>query len=113
MTIVDPKLLLERVRAERAAKVAQAGPPGGKQSPATNGNGADRLVIATAADLEMCGVDWLWPGRFARGKIGLVAGLPDYGKGQIAAFIAAAVTAAIKLPCDEGSVRQGNVIWFN
>ena len=73
----------------------------------------DELVIATAADLEMCGVDWLWPGRFARGKFGLVAGLPDMGKGQIAAFIAAAVTAAIALPCDEGSAPQGNVIWFN
>jgi hypothetical protein len=35
------------------------------------------------------------------------------GKGQIAAFIAAAVTAAIALPCDEGSAPQGHVIWFN
>jgi len=74
---------------------------------------SDELVIATAANLEMCGVDWLWPGRFARGKFGLVAGLPDMGKGQIAAFIAAAVTAAIALPCDEGTAPQGNVIWFN
>jgi hypothetical protein len=73
----------------------------------------DDLVIAVAADLEMCGIDWLWPGRFARGKFGLIAGLPDYGKGQIAAFIAAAVTAAIQLPCDEGNAPQGNVIWFN
>jgi hypothetical protein len=73
----------------------------------------DELVIAVAADLEMCGIDWLWPGRFARGKFGLIAGLPDYGKGQIAAFIAAAVTAAIALPCDEGNATQGDVIWFN
>jgi len=61
----------------------------------------------------MCGVNWLWPGRFALGKIGLIAGLPDYGKGQIAAFLAAAVTAAIELPCAEGNAPQGNVIWFN
>jgi hypothetical protein len=73
----------------------------------------DDLVTDAAANLEMCGVDWLWPGRFARGKFGLIAGLPDMGKGQIAAFIAAAVTAAIELPCDEGSATQGNVIWFN
>jgi AAA domain/Bifunctional DNA primase/polymerase, N-terminal len=73
----------------------------------------DELVITTAANLEMCGVDWLWPGRFARGKFGLVAGLPDMGKGQIAAFIAAAVTAAIELPCDEGNAPQGSAIWFN
>jgi AAA domain-containing protein/primase-like protein/bifunctional DNA primase/polymerase-like protein len=74
---------------------------------------ADELKIVWASDLEMCGVDWLWPGRFALGKIGLVAGLPDYGKGQIAAFLAAAVTAAIELPCEEGGTPQGNVIWFN
>ena len=73
----------------------------------------DELVIAKAAELEMCGVDWLWPGRFARGKLGLVAGLPDMGKGQIAAFIAAAVTAAVALPCSEGGATQGDVIWFN
>jgi putative DNA primase/helicase len=75
---------------------------------------ADTTLHRTAADeLEMCGVDWLWPGRFALGKIGLIAGLPDYGKGQLAAFITAAVTGAIKLPCGEGSTPQGNVIWFN
>jgi hypothetical protein len=73
----------------------------------------DKLITAAAADLEMYGIDWLWPGRFARGKFGLIAGLPDYGKGQIAAFIAAAVTAAIELPCGEGNTPQGNVIWFN
>src|SRR5262249_1452858 len=92
------------------------------QAPAANGDEQaadqhtdqnDELAIVTAADLEMSGVDWLWPGRFARGKFGLVAGLPDMGKGQIAAFIAAAVTAAIALPCDEGTAPQGNVIWFN
>jgi putative DNA primase/helicase len=73
----------------------------------------DDLVTTAAASLEMCGVDWLWPGRFARGKFGLIAGLPDMGKGQIAAFITAAVTAAVALPCDEGKAPQGNVIWFN
>jgi hypothetical protein len=73
----------------------------------------DELVTTEAADLEMRGIDWLWPGRFARGKFGLIAGLPDMGKGQIAAFITAAVTAGIELPCGEGAAPQGDVIWFN
>src|SRR5262249_17467786 len=73
----------------------------------------DDLVTTAVTDLKMSGLDWLWPGRFARGKIGLIAGLPDMGKGQIAAFITAAVTAALELPCNEGSAPQGNVIWFN
>jgi hypothetical protein len=79
---------------------------------ATDGEDA-ALHIVDADDLDMQGLDWLWPGRFARGKFGLIAGLPDMGKGQIAAFIAAAVTADIELPCDEGHAPQGNVIWFN
>jgi RecA-family ATPase len=61
----------------------------------------------------MSGIDWLWPGRFALGKISLIAGLPDMGKGQIAAFLAAAVTNALALPCGEGKAPQGKVIWFN
>src|SRR5262249_21463177 len=78
-----------------------------------DGDQNDALVTAEAADLKMCGIDWLWPGRFARGKFGLIAGLPDMGKGQIAAFITAVVTAGKALPCDEGSAPQGNVLWFN
>src|SRR5215469_13832301 len=73
-------------------------------------NGAASDVRAsTASKLEMRGITWLWPGRFALGKIGLIAGLPDYGKGQIAAFLAAAVTAGIELPCGEGIAPRGNV----
>src|SRR5262245_4625073 len=96
------------------AQARRAPDGGGEQGDQTDEEaGDDDLVIAAADELEMCGVDWLWPGRFARGKFGLIAGLPDMGKGQIAAFIAAAVTAGVELPCDEGSAPQGNVIWFN
>jgi putative DNA primase/helicase len=74
---------------------------------------ADGLVTVTADALEMRAVEWLWPDRFALGKIGLIAGLPDMGKGQIAAFIAAAVTNKVALPCGEGTAVQGSVVWFN
>jgi putative DNA primase/helicase len=47
---------------------------------------ADGLVTVTADALEMRAVEWLWQDRFALGKIGLIAGLPDMGKGQIAAL---------------------------
>jgi putative DNA primase/helicase len=108
MSYVDPKKILREVRAELAHR-----PHNDDDQHHRHANPNDELVIATAADLEMCGVDWLWPGRFARGKFGLIAGLPDMGKGQIAAFIAAAATAALALPCDEGNAPQGDVIWFN
>ena len=70
-------------------------------------------MVTAAATLEMRGLDWLWPDRFARGKFGLIAGLPDMGKGQIAAFITAAVTAASSYPATRAVLPQGNVIWFN
>jgi DNA polymerase bacteriophage-type len=73
----------------------------------------DRLNLVGADELEMCGIEWLWPDRFALGKIGLIAGLPDMGKGQIAAFLVAAVTRTLALPNDEGKAPQGEVIWFN
>jgi putative DNA primase/helicase len=71
------------------------------------------LVTCCAADYEMCAVDWLWPDRFARGAISLIAGMPDMGKGQIAAFMVAAVTNEVPWPCDEGRAVQGSVVWFN
>jgi hypothetical protein len=73
----------------------------------------DDLVATDVADLEMRGVEWLWPDRFALGKIGLIGGMPDMGKGQIAAFFVAAVTNYIELPCGEGRTPQGSVLWFN
>jgi putative DNA primase/helicase len=109
-----------RATIESGANAGRAQP---RQAPDHNGsdghnvetdqNDNDDLTTTMVEDLEMQGLDWLWPGRFARGKFGLIAGLPDMGKGQIAAFIAAVVTAAVELPCDEGNAPQGNVIWFN
>jgi putative DNA primase/helicase len=74
---------------------------------------SDELESCVAASLDMQGIEWFWPGRFARGKLALLAGLPDKGKGQVCAYLAAAATASIALPCSEGIAPQGNVIWFN
>jgi hypothetical protein len=79
----------------------------------TGSQDTDTLRVTAASDVDMCGIDWFWPSRFALGKIGLVAGLPDYGKGQIAAFLAAAATSKVALPCNEGTAPQGRVLWFN
>jgi hypothetical protein len=58
----------------------------------------------------MTAPDWLWPERFALGKLGIIAGLPDEGKGQILADIAARVTKVLIWPLGEGVAPQGNVI---
>lgn len=41
------------------------------------------LKSVRASKVEMTAVQWLWPQRFAIGKLGLVCGLPDEGKGQV------------------------------
>jgi hypothetical protein len=68
------------------------------------------LTSARASSFEMKAIQWLWPDRFAIGKLGLLVGLPDEGKGQILTDMAARVTRGGDWPCDEGSAPQGNVI---
>jgi putative DNA primase/helicase len=106
---------IEQQRAKMEAIAATVGcrVGGDEEEPATEQQQSDALKITSAADMEIRAVDWLWDGRFSLGAIGLIAGLPDYGKGQIAAFIASAVTNGGAFPCDEGAAPQGSVIWFN
>jgi putative DNA primase/helicase len=68
------------------------------------------LVCVRASDVEMRAIEWLWPNRFALGKLGLIVGLPDEGKGQILCDMAARVTNGDEWPCKEGHAPQGNVI---
>ena len=69
------------------------------------------LLSVCAADVEMTGIEWLWPHRLAIGKIGIIAGLPDEGKGQILCYIAARITThGLEWPNGEGRCPQGNVI---
>lgn len=71
------------------------------------------LESICASEVKMTGIKWLWPDRFAIGKLGIIAGLPDEGKGQALAFIAAQVTNAGPWPMDEGQAPSGSVIVFS
>jgi putative DNA primase/helicase len=69
------------------------------------------LESVRASSIEMEALDWLWPERFALGKIGIIAGLPDEGKGQLLAYIAARCTRAdLSWPNDEGRAPLGNML---
>jgi len=68
------------------------------------------LQSARASTFEVSAIQWLWPNRFALGKLGILAGLPDEGKGQVFADVAARVTHGSEWPCNEGRAPQGNVI---
>jgi AAA domain len=71
---------------------------------------AQSLPSTVAATFKMSGLTWLWPNRFALGKLGLLAGLPDRGKGLILADMAARVTTGDLWPCNEGRAQKGSVL---
>jgi DNA polymerase len=70
------------------------------------------LQSVCAAEVMMRSIQWIWDGRFALGKLGLLAGLPDEGKSMLFNYIAARVTHPdhYKWPNDEGEAPLGKVI---
>jgi putative DNA primase/helicase len=88
-----------RRKAELLARI-EAIPAGGKVE----------LESMCASDGELRATEWLWPNRFAIGKIGVIAGLPDEGKGQMLCYIIARITRGLEWPIDEGRCTAGNVV---
>jgi putative DNA primase/helicase len=82
-----------------------------KQAPMPEQNtGPAEFESAPASSFKMVGLNWLWPNRFALGKLGLIAGLPDRGKGLITADMTARVTNGDMWPCGEGRALKGRVL---
>jgi hypothetical protein len=71
------------------------------------------LESICASEVKMTGIKWLWPDRFAIGKLGIIAGLHLEGKGQTLAFVAAQVTNAGPWPMNEGQAPSGSVVVFS
>jgi hypothetical protein len=70
------------------------------QHPKSNGSAKPQPELSTtrATSFAMRAVTWFWPGRFALGKLGLIGGLPDKGKGLISADIIARCTTGADWP---------------
>jgi putative DNA primase/helicase len=71
-----------------------------------------QLSSVCAAVVTMNAVTWLWPNRFALGKLGIIAGLPDEGKGQLVNYMVARVTTGGAWPMNEGRAPLGNVVYL-
>jgi putative DNA primase/helicase len=71
------------------------------------------LHSIVASSVEIRAITWLWVNRFAIGAFGIVAGLPDEGKGQVIAFIVAMVTTGGAWPIREGTAPKGSAIVFS
>jgi AAA domain len=69
-----------------------------------------RLIVRCASDVEPKPVEWLWPGRLAKGKTTLLGGDPGVGKSQLSMFIAANISNGGLWPCQEGMAPTGSVV---
>ena len=69
----------------------------------------DELVTVCADDIKPKRIEWFWPNRFARGKVGLLGGHPDEGKSLILTDMLARATVGDEYPCGEGRAPIGNV----
>jgi putative DNA primase/helicase len=68
------------------------------------------LEVIRADEIKIEAPDWMWPGRFARGKLGLLGGNPERGKGLILADIFSRITRGAPWPCNEGKAEIGDCI---
>jgi putative DNA primase/helicase len=68
------------------------------------------LISHRASDIRPERLEWVWPGRIARGKVALLGGPPGLGKSQVTINIAATVSNGGNWPCGEGRSPQGDVI---
>jgi putative DNA primase/helicase len=68
------------------------------------------LVVVDAASVEPEKVDWLWPGKFALGKLSLLAGQPSTGKTTISHKIISIVTTGGKWPFSQNHAKQGRAV---
>ncbi len=58
-------------------------------------------------------VDWLWPGRFALGKLSLIGGPAGAGKSNLLTYLVAAVSTGGAWPCGEGRAPLGTAVMFS
>src|SRR5437870_1724318 len=64
-------------------------------------------------DVPEQAVDWLWPGRLARGHVHLLDGDPDRGKSLVLLDLAARLTSGRPLPDGTAAVAPMTVIVLN
>lgn len=71
------------------------------------------VVMRRLSDVPVEPIKWLWPGRFALGKLSLITGNPGGGKSQLTAYMAARVSTGTAWPLDEGQAPAGQVIMLS
>ncbi len=110
---------LNKILADAGAADAQAAPDASsdfKGDPIEDDDDGDEfaqpngLEYSLYSDIAETEIHWLWIGRFAIGKVGLLAGMPGDGKSLITCDIAARVTRGDVWPDGSGRAPKGAVI---
>jgi putative DNA primase/helicase len=70
----------------------------------------EEFEIVRAAQVKPEAIDWWWQHRFALGKLGILGGNPDRGKGLIICDIFSRITRGAPWPCNEGNAEIGDVL---
>lgn len=106
----DPPLPDEEI-SRIAASVARY-PAGDSTTSQSKANGQQRIcpVVVRLSDVVREEIDWLWPGRIARGKLTIIEGDPGAGKSFLSLAIAKSVTLGQALPPGESSFDAASVL---
>jgi len=85
--------------------------------PKANGHDkrADRPAInyRRVSDITAQPIRWLWPGRFACGKVSMIAGNPGLAKSTVTVSMTAVVTTGGRWPLDDVRASIGSVIFLS
>lgn len=97
-----------------AASASDSNEPEASEAAQTSGSTpSTRLRVRCFADVEATEIDWIWPGRVARGKITLLAGHPGLGKSFLTCDITARVSAGLAWPDGSPANEPGDVLILN
>jgi hypothetical protein len=81
--------------------------PQNEDGEATDQEGSSELQVLSFRDIEAKPVAWLWPGRFALGKITLLTGEDGVGKSMLTCDLAARISKGTAFP-DGASCQIGD-----
>ena len=69
-----------------------------------------RVILTNGSSIRPIAIEWLWEGRFALGKVSLIAGDPGGGKSQLTLDMAARCTRGLPWPVDNMPAPFGTVV---
>lgn len=68
------------------------------------------IFYRSMSEVEARAINWLWPGRIAKGKVSMIVGNPGLGKSQVCASLASVVSNGGAWPVDRTICQQGSVV---